>query len=221
MPRPEINASRRFSGPFPTYEEEAALLGKGYSLVAGLDEVGRGPLAGPVVAGVVVLPPNPAHPWLRQVRDSKLMTPLQRRRVAECLERDALAARTGAASAEEIDELGIVAATRLAMERALGSMALMPQFLLLDAFPLPGVDIPQRAIVHGDATCMSIAAASVIAKVARDRIMLEHDARYPGYGFASNKGYGTREHFDSLEKLGPCPIHRYSFSPVRQMGATR
>ena len=221
MARVRPKRRKKPSGPFPTYGEEAALLDKGYSLVAGLDEVGRGPLAGPVVAGVVILPPNPAWRWLKKVRDSKLMTPKQRQGAASRLETEAVAARTGMASAQEIDALGIVAATRLAMERALGSLALLPQFLLLDAFPLPGVDIPQQPIIHGDASCMSIAAASVVAKVARDRIMVEQDRRYPGYGFARNKGYATREHMDSIDRLGPCPIHRYSFSPVKDMGATR
>ena len=221
MRRPASQKSERARGPWPTYDLEAALLGKGYSLVAGMDEVGRGPLAGPVVAGVVILPPNPTKPWLKLVRDSKQMTPTQRERVAPYLEAEALAVQTGAASAAEIDDLGIVAATRLAMERALNSLALMPQYLLLDAFPLPGVDIPQSAMVRGDVHCLSIAAASVVAKVTRDRLMVEQDARYPGYGFARNKGYATREHVLGLETLGPCPIHRYSFSPLRDSGATR
>ena len=213
--------SKAPSGQFPTYDEEAALLDKGYSLVAGLDEVGRGPLAGPVVACVVILPPFIDRPWTDLVRDSKLMTPAQRESIAPYIEEDALGVQTGAASAEEIDELGIVGATNTAMKRALHSLALMPQYLLLDAFPLPGVGIPQRAIVHGDALCLSIAAASVVAKVARDKIMVELDATYPGYGFASNKGYATRQHMLAIEELGPCPVHRYSFAPVKYLGATR
>jgi ribonuclease HII len=222
MPRPGSNIHPNIrSGQFPTYEEETALLDKGYSLIAGLDEVGRGPLAGPVVAGVVILPPNIERPWTSLVRDSKLMTPAQREAVAPYIEEEALGAQTGAASAEEIDTIGIVRATNAAMKRALHSLALMPQYLLLDAFPLPGVDIPQNPIVHGDALCLSIAAASVVAKVARDKIMVELDAIYPGYGFASNKGYASRQHMLAIEELGPCPVHRYSFAPVKNSGARR
>ena len=198
----------------PTYREEAHLLAQGCSLVAGLDEVGRGPLAGPVVAGVVILPPNPRGHWVKLVRDSKQMTPAQRNYVMPYLREKALGIETGESSSREIDELGIVRATRLAMQRALDGLALLPQFLLLDAFPLPDVHIPQKAIVHGDALCLSIAAASVVAKVTRDRFMEEQDALYPSYGFARHKGYATQEHLRKLRANGPCPIHRYSFAPV-------
>ena len=222
MPHPGSKTrSKAQSGQFPTYEEEVILLGKGYSLIAGLDEVGRGPLAGPVVAGVVILPPYIERPWTGLVRDSKLMTPAQRESMAPIIEEEALGVQTGSASAEEIDELGIVGATNTAMRRALNSLALKPQYLLLDAFPLPGVDIPQTPIVRGDALCLSIAAASVVAKVARDKIMVEMDARFPGYGFAGNKGYATRQHMLAIEELGPCPVHRYSFAPVKNSGARR
>ena len=207
--------------PLPTYHEESTLRDKGYSLVAGMDEAGRGPLAGPVVAGVVILPPNPSGHWVRLLRDSKQMTRAQREYVLPYLEEIALGIGTGVSSPEEIDQKGIVPATRLAMRRALDSLALIPQYLLLDAFPLPGVKIPQKPIVHGDAVCFSIAAASVVAKVTRDRIMEEQDVSYPSYGFASHKGYGTPEHFAKLREQGPCPIHRYSFAPLRQWGAAR
>ena len=207
--------------PSPTYREEDALLREGYSLLGGLDEVGRGPLAGPVVAAVVVLPPKPKGRWLRTVRDSKVMTRSQREQLLPHLQDVALGVATGAASPLEIDEIGIVGGTQLAMRRALYSLALMPQFLLLDAFPLPGVDIPQKPIVHGDATCLSIAAASVVAKVTRDRIMEEEDAVYPSYGFRRHKGYATREHLRQLEAHGPSPIHRYSFAPVKTWGYAR
>lgn len=202
----------------PSYEEEASLLAQGYSMVAGLDEVGRGPLAGPVVAGVAVLPPNLSGPWVGMVRDSKQMTPTQREYVLPHLQESALALEVGMSSPQEIDDLGIVGATRLAMRRALDGLALTPQFLLLDAFPLPGVQIPQKPIVHGDALCLSIAAASVVAKVVRDRIMEEQDALFPSYGFARHKGYATREHLRNLRDHGPCPIHRRSFAPVREWG---
>ena len=205
----------------PNDKEETALLGQGYSLVAGLDEAGRGPVAGPVVAGVIILPRSLTGRWVKDIRDSKVMTRKQREDVFLHLEEEALGFQSGAVSALEIDDLGIVTATRLAMTRALNSLALMPQFLLLDAFPLPDVDIPQSAIIKGDATCLSIAAASVVAKVTRDRMMLELDTQYPGYGFAKHKGYGTGEHMRSLEELGPCPIHRYSFEPIKGTGAIR
>ena len=201
----------------PTYREEARLLNEGYTLVAGLDEVGRGPLAGPVVAAAVVLPPHPRGDWTALVRDSKQMTAAQREHVLPYVRDAALQLEVGASSPSEIDELGIVPATRLAMMRALGRMALLPQFLLLDALTLPEMDLPQRAIVHGDALCLSISAASVAAKVARDRIMRDEDAAHPGYGFARHKGYPTSEHLSNLDRLGPCAIHRMSFAPVREV----
>ena len=199
----------------PDYSEESILIDKGYSLIAGLDEVGRGTLAGPVVAGVVILPVNPEYPWVKDIRDSKMLTPKRRERILKDMEKDCLAIQTGSASAAEIDQDGIVKATSLAMERALKSLPLEPQYLLLDAFPLPGINIPQKAIVKGDVHCLSIAAASIAAKVFRDKIMVEKDKTYPGYGFASNKGYGTKEHLDQLSKEGPCDIHRYSFAPIK------
>ena len=201
----------------PTYHEESRLLHDGYTLVAGLDEAGRGPLAGPVVAAAVILPPNPGGDWTAQVRDSKQMTAAQRERVLPYIQEAALQLEVGLSSPSEIDELGIVPATRLAMMRALGHMALLPQFLLVDALTLPEMDLPQRAIVHGDAFCLSIAAASVVAKVARDRMMREEDTTHPGYGFARHKGYGTREHLHNLSRLGPCAIHRMSFAPVSKV----
>ena len=200
----------------PTYLEEETLLRQGYSMVAGLDEAGRGPLAGPVLAGVAVLPPNPTGPWVGLVRDSKQMTPAQRETVLPRIREAALALEVGVSHPHEIDELGIVGAPRLAMHRALDSLALLPQFLLLDALTLPQVPVAQKAIVHGDASCLSIAAASIVAKVTRDNIMRDADLDYPGYGFAKHKGYGTREHMRNLERLGPCAIHRYSFAPVKR-----
>ena len=196
-------------------------MAEGYSMVAGLDEAGRGPLAGPVVAGVAVLPPKMVGSWVRLIRDSKIMTRQEREQVFANLQDTAIALEVGVSSAVEIDDVGIVDATFLAMKRALNSLALMPQFLLLDAFPLPGVDIPQKPIIGGDAKCLSIAAASIVAKVTRDNIMEEEDAQHPGYGFARHKGYGSSEHLRQLERLGPCPIHRYSFSPLSKWGVKR
>ena len=203
--------------PSPTYREEDALLREGYSLLGGLDEVGRGPLAGPVVAAVVVFPSRPAGKWTELIRDSKQITPTQRERVLPYLQDHAVGLEVGISSSLEIDRIGIVGATRLAMKRAIDSLALRPQFLLIDALTLPDVPIPQKAIIHGDALCLSIAAASIAAKVARDRIMAEEDVINPGYGFAGHKGYGTAEHIRNLRRLGPCPIHRYSFAPVREL----
>lgn len=211
MPKSPQKATK----PIPTYTVEASLLAQGYSLLAGLDEVGRGPLAGPVMAGVAILPPNPRGRWVSLVRDSKQMTPAQRQYLLPYLEDAALALEVGASSPQEIDRLGIVAATRLAMHRALASLTLQPGFLLLDAFPLPGVTMPQRAIIRGDASCLSIAAASIVAKVTRDSLMRDQDAPYPGYGFAKHKGYGTPEHLRNLSRLGPCPIHRHTFAPIK------
>lgn len=212
---------RKRSAVNPTFREELSLSREGYALVAGLDEVGRGPLAGPVVAGVAILPLGLRGRWVRLIRDSKQLTPSQREEALAHLQKHALALEIGVSSTQEIDELGIAAATRLAMKRALDSLALLPQFLLLDAFPLPDVPIPQKAIIRGDTLCRSIAAASIVAKVARDRMMDQQDALYPGYGFARHKGYGTKQHFDSLRKLGPCPIHRTSFSPIKEMVKAR
>ena len=215
------NRAESRGGATPTYRQEAALLERGLSLVAGMDEVGRGPLAGPVVAGVVVFPPNPEGSWIGLVRDSKQMSPQQRARLMPYLRENALGIETGAASPEEIDEIGIVSATRLAMGRALELLLLTPEHLLLDAFPLPDVRIPQTPIIGGDTSCLSIAAASVVAKVVRDQMMVDYDDAYPGYGFARHKGYGTDEHIRCIQALGPCPIHRYSFAPVRDLGAVR
>ena len=206
--------TRRKSRSRPTFREEKSLRAEGYSLVAGLDEVGRGPLAGPVVAGVAVLPNRMRGRWVKLVRDSKQMTAAQRDYVLPHLRDVALALEVGFSSPEEIDDLGIVAATRLAMKRALDSVALLPQFLLLDAILLPQVAIPQKAIIRGDALCISISAASIVAKVTRDNLMKSEDAVYPGYGFAQHKGYGTPGHMRSLERLGPCAIHRRSFAPI-------
>jgi ribonuclease HII len=189
--------------------------------VAGLDEVGRGTLAGPVAAAAVILPHNPQGYWVGLVRDSKQMTPAQREEALAYLQAVSQGMEVGYASSTEIDEIGIVGATRLAMKRAVDGLALRPQFLLVDALSLPEVPIPQRAIVHGDATCLSIAAASIVAKVTRDRLMEREDAAYPGYGFAQHKGYGTSMHLNSLRRLGPSPIHRYSFGPVKALAAGR
>ena len=201
----------------PTYAEEAALIESGYTLIAGLDEVGRGTLAGPVVAGAAILPLHPKGDWLSGVRDSKMLTPHQREASVYTMEMASVTMCTGAATSREIDAVGIVEATRVAMARAIDALPIRPQYLLLDALLLPDVGLPQRAIVKGDAKCLSIAAASIVAKVTRDAMMRDADTAYPGYGFAQHKGYATQQHRDALEQLGPCDIHRFTFAPVRRL----
>ena len=212
---------RRVRKPVANRKEETALLGLGYTYVAGIDEVGRGPLAGPVMAGVVVFPPGLRGRWLRSVRDSKVLTAKQREDVLPRIREAAIVAEVGSSSAAEVDEIGIVPATRLAIQRALNSIPLLPQYLLLDALDLPAVKIPQKSIIGGDAKCVSIAAASIVAKVERDRLMAEADEQYPGYAFASNKGYGTAQHLRELRERGPCEIHRFTFAPVRDLATAR
>ena len=203
------------SSPPPTFAEETALHNRGYRLIAGIDEAGRGPLAGPVVAGAAVIPTGFSAPWLAHVRDSKQLTPRRRESLFRDIRETDMAWSAGVVSAVEVDSLGIVAATRKAMLLAIQALPEPPGFLLIDAVPLPESGIPYKAIIRGDQICLSIAAASIIAKVTRDRMMTEEDARYPGYGFAANKGYPTRAHLERLHALGPCPIHRRSFGPVR------
>ena len=212
--------TRQFSKSQPSYQEELSLINQGFHIIAGLDEAGRGPLAGPVVAGVAILPHNHKGEWVRLIRDSKQLTRKQREDALSHLEKVALGLGTGTSSAKEIDDLGIVLATRVAMKRALDSLLLQPDFLLLDAFPLPEVSTPQKAIKHGDALCLSIAAASIIAKVTRDKEMEAADACHPGYGFAKNKGYPTPEHLLNLARLGPSPIHRMTFAPLKAVNTS-
>lgn len=201
--------------PAPNLQFETQLWNSGLLRVAGCDEAGRGAWAGPVAAGAVILPPVPEiASRLCEVRDSKQMLPQARAYWAEEIRAQALAWGVGLATNAEIDRLGIVPATRLAMARALAMMSPAPQHLLIDALRLPEIDLPQTALIKGDARVLSIAAASVLAKTARDALMVELDAAYPGYGFARHKGYGTPGHWAMLQQLGPCAIHRFSFSPV-------
>jgi len=199
----------------PTFAEEERLRAQGYRLIAGIDEAGRGPLAGPVVAAAVILPPEERPSWLSLVRDSKQLTQLRREAIFDCIVESGIAFGVGVVSHEVIDERGIAPATRLAMRYAVEQLSTRPDYLLIDHMRLPGVRIPQKGVVDGDSICVSIAAASIVAKVTRDRLMVELDGRYPGYGLAQHKGYGTREHLEALQKLGPCPIHRKTFQPVR------
>ncbi|MGZ3445258.1 MAG: ribonuclease HII [Myxococcaceae bacterium] len=192
---------------------EVELWDSGHLHVAGVDEAGMAPLAGPVVAAAVILPKKYK---LRGIDDSKVLDPETRERMAHVLKRDAVAWAVGVAEVEEIDRINIYHAGLLAMRRALLGLASSPSFVLVDARRIPECPVPQRGIVHGDALSLTIAAASVIAKTTRDAHMAELDARYPGYGFAAHKGYPTPQHETALRALGACPIHRRSFAPVRQ-----
>ncbi len=205
----------------PTLDEEIALRALGHRVVAGVDEAGRGPLAGPVVAGAVVLPGDTSLPWLAGVRDSKLLPPGQRETIFQRIRESGIGWSYGVVSPEDVDALGIAPATREAMLRAIRGLPEPPGFLLIDAVKLPDSGIPFKAIVKGDRKCLSIAAASIVAKVTRDRLMTEEDAKHPGYGFAAHKGYPTMEHLERLRSLGPCPIHRRSFAPVRAVEDAR
>jgi len=187
--------------------------------VAGMDEAGRGALAGPIAVGAVILPPRHPKPegrsrrLLQGVRDSKQMTPRQRDAAAGRIRQYALAWSVGFASSEEIDSDGVVQAVRLAALRALENLGLLPEYLLTDfRLELPELGVSQSSLVRGDALCMSIAAASVLAKTERDALMREMDVRVPGYGLAQHKGYGTRAHRSALRRMGRSPIHRKTFS---------
>lgn len=201
----------------PDLREEMALYRQGYRLVVGLDEAGRGSWAGPVVAGAVILPlgNDGLEQALDGVRDSKQLNPLERERLYDVIQTEALAVGVGMVPPDQIDNLGIVPATKEAMALAIARLPYPPDFLLVDFLSLPRLDYPQKNIVHGDALSLSIAAASIVAKVSRDRFMIELDSQYPGYGFASHKGYGTPRHRAALDRLGPSPIHRFSYAPVR------
>ena len=174
----------------PGRYEEYALRDQGYYHVCGMDEAGRGALAGPVVAAAVILSLSGCLPWMDKVCDSKV-----------------------------IDTVNILRATRLAMKQALGKLHHQPDFLLIDGLTLPLCPVPQRGVIHGDRLCLCIACASIIAKVTRDHIMEQLDVRYPGYGLARHKGYGTREHIRCLQQREGSPIHRFSFAPLRKAGA--
>lgn len=203
------------TGHPPSFERERALWSVGRRFIAGIDEAGRGPLAGPVVAAAVVFPPGArAVPGLR---DSKVLTPLARERVARLVRGRALAVAVGAASVREIDRHNIRAATILAMRRAIRRLPALPDHILVDGLAIPELLWAHDAIVGGDGCCQSIAAASVIAKTVRDRLMTRLAARYAGFGWQTNRGYCTEDHLTALALHGPTPHHRRSFSPVAQL----
>ncbi len=204
----------------PSLRWEGSLWQRGLRRVAGVDEVGRGALAGPVVAAAVILPPQLDPEVLAGVRDCKQLSPRQRAYWAERIYRVALAVGIGSASAAEIDRLNIRRATLLAMQRALAQVGEV-EHVLLDGLPLAELGSRQTALVKGDQLSLSIAAASIVAKVWRDALMQSWDSQYPGYGWRTNVGYGTREHRLALQQLGPSPQHRRSFAPLQDLQADK
>ncbi|MBN1992975.1 MAG: ribonuclease HII [Anaerolineae bacterium] len=210
-------SSPRSNGSFPDLQKEIALLKQGYRFVAGLDEVGRGAWAGPVVAAAVILPfdrPEAVAKTLAGLHDSKKLGPNRREIFFGLIQKTALAVSVGMAPAAMVDENNVVGATRYAMQQALVNLSLSPDYLLLDYLTLPDVMLPQHAFPKADNLSLTVAAASVIAKVTRDRLMVELSDIYPGYGFDQHKGYGTPAHRAALIKQGPCPLHRFSYKPL-------
>ncbi len=202
----------------PSWRIERALWRAGHARVAGVDEVGRGPLAGPVVAGAVVLPVSRAA-WVRNLRDSKLLPAHAREALAASIRVHADWS-IGIVSPHVIDQIGIVWATRLAMRRAVEGLRQRPDALIVDGREVVSAGMDERAVIDGDALCISVAAASIVAKVARDALMQHLDVAFPGYGFARNMGYATSDHREALTRLGPSTQHRQSWRPVRA-AATR
>ena len=200
----------------PDFEFETELHRQGYGHVAGLDEVGRGCLAGPAAAGTGILPRNPSQEVFALARDSKQLSAAQREEAYEAITRSALSYAVGWVTPAEIDQIGIAAGVRRAMRRALAKLSPPATYLLIDAIPLPSSGLPQKSIIRGDSKSLSIAAASIVAKVERDRYMVSLARRYRSYGFEAHKGYGTRRHLDSIAELGPCHAHRMSFAPVKR-----
>ncbi|MGT2911080.1 ribonuclease HII [Streptococcus cameli] len=195
-----------------SYEKD--LYVKGYELIAGIDEVGRGPLAGPVVAAAVILPKNCR---IKGLNDSKKIPKSKHQTIYQAVLNQALAVGIGVMDNNVIDKVNIYEATKLAMEEALRQLSIQPQTLLIDAMTLERVKLPQQSIIKGDANSLSIAAASIVAKVTRDKMMAAYDQTYPGYGFAQNAGYGTASHLKGLEQFGVTPIHRRSFEPIKSL----
>ncbi len=190
------------------------MLERGLWPVAGLDEAGRGALAGPVVAGAVVADWNGDISWCRDVRDSKELVPQVREELYDCIMAHAQSAAVGIVGCEVIDKVGIVGATKRAMYAAINELSVRPRAALIDWVVLPHLRIPQESMARGDSLCFSIACASIVAKVTRDRLMIELDSQYPEYGFRNNKGYATGFHMERLLQVGVCPIHRRTFEPV-------
>ena len=192
---------------------ERMALAMGYQVVAGVDEVGMGPLAGPVVGGAAVLPIGVRIPGLD---DSKLLTFDERERLDGLIRKKAIAVSVCSVDHAQVDSLGLTRARHLATAGAVAGLKVQAEYLLVDAWDVPEAPLPQMAVVRGDRTCASIMAASIVAKVARDRAMIEYDRIYPGYGFSGHKGYATRAHREAIRRLGPSPIHRTTWAPFRE-----
>ena len=201
----------------PSFAEEKLLRAQGYRFIAGVDEVGRGALMGPVLAAAVILPDSFRARWKSRVRDSKQLTHKEREYLYDFIKEVAITFGIGESSNEVIDSIGIARATKLAMIAAIRQLNPSPHFLLIDYVHLEETSLPQKGITHGDSLVFSIACASIIAKVTRDRLVTEMDKDFPGYGFAGHKGYGTEEHLKCLREKGPCRLHRRSFRPVTEM----
>lgn len=206
---PEMRRENELKRLEEMYVFENEAFGQGYEIVAGMDEAGRGPLAGPVVAACVALP---KYYFIEGINDSKKLSAAKREKLYGVIMDRAISVGIGIVDEKTIDEINILNATKLAMKMALERACPSPQMLLIDAVELDDIDIPHKAIVRGDMLSLSIAAASIIAKVTRDRLIIEADKKYPAYGFSRHKGYGTREHIDAIKKYGICPIHRVSFT---------
>ena len=192
----------------PLWEIENALYERGFTAVCGIDEAGRGPLAGPVCAGACILPRGLV---IEGLNDSKKLTEKKREALYEIITAQALAWAVCMVDEKTIDEINILQATYRAMRGAAEQLSIQPELCLVDGNRDPGLGLPTQTVVKGDASCASVAAASILAKVTRDRLMVQYDAQYPGYGFAVHKGYGTKAHYAAIEALGICPIHRRSF----------
>ena len=201
----------------PSFNEEKLLKAQGYRNIAGIDEAGRGALAGPVSAAAVILPSRVKGSWLRQVRDSKQLTPRKREILFDQIKEAAVAFGVGLVHSVEVDAIGIAPATRKAMKLAVEQLSPGADYLLIDYFKVPEIKLPQKGIKFGDSISFSIACASILAKVTRDRLMVEMDEIHNGYGLARHKGYGTREHVECITRLGPSGAHRLTFSPIKDM----
>ncbi|MCK4233728.1 ribonuclease HII [candidate division WOR-3 bacterium] len=197
---------------------EKRLWKEGADFIAGIDEVGRGPLAGPVISAVVILPKGYCN---KKIKDSKKLTPLQREKLFSCIIDNSITYAVGCVDAHIIDKINILKATYESMYRAIDKLKFLPDHILVDGFEIPGLPIPQTGIIKGDNVCLSIAAASIVAKVFRDRIMELYDLEFPIYKFSKNKGYGTKYHIKTLMKVGPCRIHRKSFNPVKLIATVK
>lgn len=201
----------------PTVKEENLLRRQGYKHIAGIDEAGRGALMGPVVAAAVIMPQRVHGDWRSRVRDSKLVPEPERELLYEKIVASAVAWGVGIISNTVIDDIGIAPAGRRAMVEAVKQLTPQPDYIIIDFFTVPELSIPHHGITHGDGLCFSIACASIVAKVTRDRLVTAMEEEYPHYRFSAHKGYSTEDHLSCLEKFGPCPLHRRSYEPVRNI----